>query len=306
MDKCKILGLALALMTLEALAAKVERDPVTGTTSIPCGKDGVCNIGACNTDPDCPANTPPSSGTSYPTETVTTNCGGSVEVLGSETPLGQAAADMARRYPDFNTTQKAKDPSYFDAHPSGVLATGHAELGGFGVTMIQGNWPKPVGNATSKLGNPTLLFFQKTDKKQDYWNIIGMGYTFEFATENMSPPTKLAEIPAHEWWIHEAGYHHSPGDGGFTCAKNDDLKNKVFNAGKRIDSAGCEGIAKGDLKTREFKLDSKHGRYWTVHVWIDPSTRRPTLQKTDPWCRQSKDALSVPRCAFFQRNGSCP
>jgi hypothetical protein len=244
------------------------------------------------------------SGTSLPTDEVETKCGGRLVVKAGDSPLGVAAVNVAKRYPNFNKAQKAKDPSYFDAHPSGALATGHGELRGFGVTMIQGKWPKAVDNASGRLGDPTLLFFQKVGKHQDDWKIIGMGYTFKFNQYSERPPTSIAAFPAEDWWIHEAGYHHSPGDGGFTCADNDDLKNEARNAGKSVDQAGCIGIDDGDLKTREFHADKKHGRFWTVHVWFEPNTQRPVVAKTDPWCRQSKDALAVPACAFF-RQGSC-
>ena len=61
----------LARATAMHLAALQELDPDTGTTSVPCGADGICNIGACSNDPDCPAlpndlpesSTPPQSST---------------------------------------------------------------------------------------------------------------------------------------------------------------------------------------------------------------------------------------------------
>jgi hypothetical protein len=287
------------------LAAISELDQETGTTSVPCGNDGKCNIAACKKDPDCPVGMPSDNSNEYPTETVATSCGGTLEVNGSDTPLGKAAVDVANRYSDFNKAQKAKNPSYFDSHPSGVFATGHAELSGYGVTMIQGKWPKPLENASGNLSDPSLLFFEKNDGKQNTWQIIGMGYTFKIASDNMAKPSKIDDIPVAQWLIHEAGYHHSPGDGGFTCADNDDLKNSAYKAGKRVDTAGCFGIEKDDLKTKEFKADSKHGRFWTVHIWFEPKTLRPTISKTDPWCRQSKSALRVPSCAFYQRTGTC-
>jgi hypothetical protein len=241
-----------------------------------------------------------------PTQEVETKCGGRLVVKDKYTPLGAAALDVAKRYPNFNKAQKAKEPSYFDAHPSGALATSHGELQGFGVTMVQGKWPKAVDNASGRLKDPTLLFFQKTGKSQDDWKIIGMGYTFKFNKDNERPPTNIAAFTEDEWWIHEAGYHRSPGDGGFTCASNDDLKNEARDAGKSIDEAGCFGINNDDLKTREFHADKKHGRYWTVHVWFEPKTQRTVVAKTDPWCRQSDEALSVPKCAFFRQGGCRP
>jgi hypothetical protein len=219
------------------------------------------------------------------------------------TALEDAALAVAKKYPNFNAAQKAKNPSYFDAHPCGALATGHAELQGYGVTMIQGKWPKAVENASGDLECPTLLFFQKLKGDQDCWKIIGMGYTRQYASKKTQrPPDDFEGIAASDWWIHEAGYHHSPGDGGFTCATDDDLKKSARDAGKRIDRAGLCGIAEEDLKTREFRLDKKHGRYWTVHVWFEPGTGLPRIALTDPWKRQSGKAVCVPARAFFKQD----
>jgi len=277
----------------------------------PCGADGKCNVGACANDPDCPAGLKdadpgdaPLPALALPGASVTTPCGGRLTVLAGDSTLGAAALDVARRYPHFNAAQKAKDPEYFDAHPSGALATGHAELKGFGVTTIQGKWPKAVDNASGSLDDPTLLFFEKSGRKQDNWEIIGFGYTYEFDRDGERPPTAIGEFSAGQWLIHEAGYHRSPGDGGFTCADDHDLKKSVYKDGMRIDALGCNGIDKKDLKTREFKADKKHGRFWTIHVWLEPDTHRPVIAETDPWCRQGKDALKVPQCAFFKQ-GVC-
>lgn len=264
----------------------------------PCAADGICNIGACKSDPDCPAVTKVAPAP-LPTAIVDTTCGGKVIVQATDSALGIAAARVAARTPNFNVAQKVKNPAYFDAHPSGALATGHAELKGYGVTMIQGNFPKAVENASGDLDDPTLLFFKKSGGNQDNWGLIGMGYSFELNKDNQPFPTKVSAIQGSIWWIHEAGYHRSPGDGGFTCAVPADVK-----LGPSPDAAGCNGIASENLKTREFNFDKKHGRYWTSHVWFEPGTLRPTITLTDPWCRQSAAALAVPACAFFKR-GEC-
>jgi hypothetical protein len=264
----------------------------------PCAADGICNIGACKSDPDCPAVTKVAPAP-LPTAIVDTTCGGKVIVQATDSALGIAAAKVAARTPNFNVAQKVKNPAFFDAHPSGALATGHAELKGYWVTMIQGNFPKTVANASGDLDDPTLLFFRKSGSNQDNWGLIGMGYSFELTEDNEPFPTKVSAIQGSIWWIHEAGYHRSPGDGGFTCAVPADVK-----LGPSPDPAGCNGIASGNLKTREFHLDHKHGRYWTAHVWFEPGTLRPTIALTDPWCRQSSAALAVPACAFFKR-GTC-
>ena len=78
-----------------------------------------------------------------------------------------------------------------------------------------------------------------------------------------------------------------------------------MDKGRCIDPAGCRAIKKSDLKTHELHFDVKHGRYWAAHVWFEPGTLRPAFAKTDPWCRQSSQALDVPPNAFRWR-GSCP
>lgn len=297
-------GLVLWLQPARADQAGTLLAAVAGLEQ-PCAADGICNIAVCDRDPDCPPlpTAPPSS--PIPRERVTTSCGGELWVEATDSPVAVAAGGVRTRYATLNIAQKAKDPSYFDAHPSGVAATGHGELAGFGVTMVQGKRSEPVDNASGRMDDPTLLFFEKDGNDQDDWQIIGMGYSFMLERDGENRPISMPSIPASEWLIHEAGYHHSPGNGGFTCATNDDLKKSAFEAGKRIDSAGCKGIVQSDLRTREFHADKKHGRYWAVHVWFDPSTRRPAFAKTDPWCRQSSQALNVAACAFFSR-GDCP
>ena len=209
----------------------------------PCGDDGILNCRACTTDPDCPERgravpTPPPS-TTLPTAIVDSTCAGKIAVFGSDTPFGLAARQVAARYPNFKTARKAKDPSYIDSHPSGMLATGHAELKGYGVTMIQGTRADVIENVSGALADPGELFFQKVGGDEDDWGIIGMGYSFQHDRDDEFGPTQIAGVDPGIWWLHEAGYHRSPGDGGFICAANDDLKGKVFDAGKRIDPEGC-------------------------------------------------------------------
>jgi hypothetical protein len=122
-----------------------------------------------------------------------------------------------------------------------------------------------------------------------------MGYTFKFDTNNERPPTNIPEIDADQWWIHQAGYHLAPGDGGFTCASNDDLKRGAFKAGKRIDQTGCFAIDKEDLDARELHVDQKHGRSWAMHIWFEPNTLRPTVTKAGPYS-------SGPRSHIFIRD----
>lgn len=303
-------GYSASLRDSFVVAALDDPDP---TDPPPCGADCKCNFGACNDDPDCPE-LPPHCHLDdgpqpvvHPSADVHTPCGGTVHVRASDGVLGRAAAQVASEYPNFNSAQKAKDPHFFDAHPSGAFAQKHTELAGFGVTMVQGKWPSPVDNASGSLSDPTLLFYQKSGSNQEGWEIIGMGYFFEFESDNERPPANFPAIDAKHWWIHDAGYHNVPGDGNFRCASNDDLTNKAYDTGKRIDAKGCHGIEKSDLKTREIvlgKADQKHGRIWTVHVWFEPGKSRPTVKKTDPWCRQDQNALVMPACTFFKQ-GQC-
>jgi hypothetical protein len=231
-----------APVQVSALDGKDQQPP-------PCGKDGILNCGGCANDPDCPQKPPPS--TTFPTAIVDPPCAGKIAVFGSDNPFAVAARAVASRYPDFKAARKASNPSFIDAHPSGMLATGHGELKGYGVTMIQGTRPDVVENASGDLADPSLLFFEKTSLSEISWDIIGMGYSYQHDRDNDSGPTLIAGVSPGSWWLHEAGYHHSPGDGGFTCATNDDLRNSAFDAGKRIDANGCKGIDREDLKTRE-------------------------------------------------------
>lgn len=295
------LGLILSTISLSQ-AALVEIDPVTGNTGPACGADGKCNPGACNNDPDCPklpSDLPPPP--PRPAESVQSSCGGTVALEADDSTLALAADAVRARFPNFNAAEKSKNPKYFDSHPTGPIGTGHGELKGYGVTMIQGTRSNPVLNASGKLDDPTELFFHKDGSNQDNWEIIGMGYAFSYERNGEATPT-LSGIPSEAWLIHEAGYHHSPGDGRFTCATDDDLKQSAIDAGKKIDRDGCLGISKDDLKNKLTRAE--HGRIWTVHIWFDPHTKRPTITTTDPWCRQSSKAIAVPSRAFFKQ-GSC-
>ncbi len=131
--------------------------------------------------------------------------------------------------------------------------------------------------------------------------LIGMGYSFEITKDGQDPPATMPDVPSDGCFIHEAGYHHSPGDGGFTCACNDDLKGDMPASGLIPLVARRSAIP---MSRHANSMSTKHGCYWATHVWFEPTTLRPTFAKTDPWCRQAKDALTVPACAFFTR-GNC-
>ena len=230
------LGLTLSTASLPQ-AGLVKIDPVTGNTGPACGVDGKCNPGVCNNDPDCPKlpdDLPPP--TLRPAEDVPSSCGGTVRLEADDSALAVAAKTVRTRFPNLNAAQKSKNPKYFDSHPTGPLGTGHGELKGYGVTMIQGTRSNQVLNASGELTDPTELFFHKDGSNQDNWEIIGMGYAFSYERNGEATPV-LSGIPSDAWLIHEAGYHHSPGDGRFTCATDDDLKQSAIDAGKKISSA---------------------------------------------------------------------
>jgi hypothetical protein len=236
---------------------------------------------------------------------VTTSCGGTQRARAVSSNLGVAAASVIAAFP---TAAAAADvlasPSYMGAHPTNGLG-GQAELEGFGVTFIQEDgFLNPLENASGALDDPNLLFFQKVGTNKANWPIIGMGYSFEF--DPCSRPI-MENIHQCNFLVHEAGYHDSPGTGGFECATNSDLKSSAISAGKSIDSDKCIAIEDLELKDYPFNLDVRHGRIWTVHVWFEPGTKRPIIAETDPFCRQSSSALEVDcgSADAFSEQGDC-
>jgi hypothetical protein len=263
--------------------------------------NGECVESCEGVDIDC-ISLPPADGP--PGEQISTPCGGSIFVR-RDGVLNKAATSVKARFSTARLALKSKDPKFFDPHTTGL---GHAELKGFGVTLIQRDGgigiPQPLENASGDLDDPNLLFFQKKSGSESNWPIIGMGYSFTFAP---CEPPKLDSISSVHFWVHEAGWHHSPGDGNFECATTSDLKQSALDDGKRLDAAGCFAVEKSDLREHEF--DAEHQRIWTVHVWFDPETGRPAVKGTDPWCRQSTSALEV-ECAdglddAFFKQGDC-
>jgi len=242
----------------------------------------------------------------YENNTVETSCGGTLRVYSESNEYGIAAASVKQRYPNFAAGQAATNPRFVDAHQTGNPFNPHAELAGFGVTMIQiedglNLIPVPVENASGVLNEPSLLFFEKGDvADQENWNIIGMGYTFDFDPD--VHPTLLAETNLR-FDVHEAGYHHTPGDGGFTCATDDNLTAAARDNGLSIDDDACIGISDDDLSLSLNGL-VRHGRYWTVHLWFEPNTNRLVRANTDPWCRQAANAVAV-TCDAFKTQRSC-
>ena len=222
-------------------------------------------------------------------------------IHGEGSELAEAAAAIQEKYPNMREAQKATDPKFIDSHVKN-FGTGHAELKGYGVTMIahNGSGPKPSTDKLAfwndELDEPTELFYEKggaLNKKK--WKIIGMGYGKDFTSS--TPPVLAADGQEYEFLVHEAGYHKL-GDGGFECAENEDIKNKAWDDGVRIDAEGFNIVTRDNLKPRK-RFGVRHGRIWTLHVWFEPDTGLPLVAPTDPWERQSFNALSVPSCAFY-------
>ncbi|MFL5353655.1 hypothetical protein [Archangium sp.] len=265
--------------------------------------NGECDEDCDGVDTDCISL--PSVDNPLPGEKISTPCGGSIFVRTKEGALGKAGTGVRARFSNARAALDSKEPKFFDAHTTGVA---HAELEGFGVTLIQRDGgfltPQPLENASGDLDDPNLLFFQKKPGPESGWPIIGMGYSFTFKP---CDAPELDSISSVHFWVHEAGWHHAPGDGNFECATTSDLKQSALDEGKRLDGAGCVAIEKSDLREHEF--DAEHERIWTVHVWFEPGTGRPAVKRTDPWCRQSTSALRV-ECAngvddAFFKQGDC-
>jgi len=216
--------------------------------------------------------------------------------------LGLAALAVTNRFPFLKDAQRSKDPKFIDSHVKNY-GTGHAELAGYGITMIAHHGHKPVpafdkiNYWRGELDQPTELFFQKgRNNRESEWNIIGMGYGLVFDPDN--PPFLEADGQRYPFLVHEAGYHRL-GDGGFDCADNGDLKTASWNAGLRIDAAGRNNITRDDIKSRSSTRKKRHGRLWTIHVWFSPDSGLPVVRNTDPWNRQASGALKVDDCAFY-------
>lgn len=225
----------------------------------------------------------------------------------TEKALQNAIDDVKDRYPNLKAANQSKNPKFIDSHPKG-FATGHAELDGFGVTMVAHNGTEPKVNfdkilnaddapLNSSAWNPNLLFFEKGKTgKTKQWEIIGMGYSLAF--DPTDQPFITVFGTRHDFDVHEAGYHNIV-DGGFKCAEDKNLKKKAKNAGKTVDSQGRHNITRDDLKNRVNTV--KHGRIWSIHIWFDPDGSGWSVGTTDPWGRQDSKAKSVPSCAFYQQ-----
>jgi hypothetical protein len=148
--------------------------------------------------------------------------------------------------------------------------------------------------ASGVLSQPSLLFFDMTDRNWREWELVGFGYHADY--EPCTAP-QLGCLPRKVWFVHEAGYHNVV-NGSMVLATDDDLIDSSLAAS--IDEAGCEDIGHHDLSTRP--LTVAHGRAWDLHVWLDPEGGLPQIDKYDPWTRW-KDAprrLELAEEAFFK------
>jgi hypothetical protein len=233
-----------------------------------------------------------------------TSCGGTLRARSVSSNLGLAAASVIAKFPNAAAAASiSASPQYMGAHPTNLVG-GQAELEGFGVTFVQEDgFMVPLENASGELDEPNLLFFKKVGTNKANWPIIGMGYSFDY---DPCVRPKIDNIHPCNFWVHEAGYHDSPGTGEFECATTSNLTNNAISAGKTIDANICSEIEDTDLKDYPLNLDVRHGRMWDLHVWFEPDTNRPIIAKTDPYCRQSSDAIPVD-CAgeAFPSQGDC-
>ena len=228
--------------------------------------------------------------------------------------IGVAAAGIQERYPDMKAARKSKYPKFIDSHPAG---SGHAELEGFGVTMVKHDGGAVPGAddilySSGRVNDPTLLFFDKGKAgKYEEWEIIGMGYSMIYRPDDRpvlltqavidpANPTVVPPgdpIPGHvyRFLMHEAGYHNLT-NGQFIKATDNDLKKKAKDAGKTIDPLGASIIDHDDLKAGSLTT-KRHGRVWTLHVWFEPGTGLPVFAEADPWNR-SPGGITIPSSAF--------
>ncbi|GAB4125068.1 MAG: hypothetical protein KKC01_09920 [Gammaproteobacteria bacterium] len=233
----------------------------------------------------------------------------------SDSPFGEAASTIQQRFPNMKEARKSDSPKFIDSHPAGV---NHAELKGFGVTMVAHNGglipgADDIEYSSARVDDPNLLFFDKgRSGKYKEWEIIGMGYSMPYRPQDrpvlltrtqldpLNPFTLLPSDPlpgvVHRFLVHEAGYHNLL-NGEFIHATDNDLTNAAINAGKSIYPLGEHIIDHDDMKSGGANK-KRHGRMWTLHVWFQPGTGRPVVAETDPWYR-SVNGLTVPDVAFY-------
>jgi hypothetical protein len=215
--------------------------------------------------------------------------------------LVESAIDIRARFPTWRDAKQGTSISgsqYKEAHTE-------KEIAGFGVTLVTMTGIANVQDWTGNLNDPSLLFFEKDPNlNKNDWPLIGFGYHHEWEDSAPSMGTCTRPTPdcdgsnafKKNFIIHEAGYHNN----GFEPATNSNVKSGHGS----IDAAGCNLIDKDDIKTRVFM--AKHGRAWTMHVFLHPETRAPIITTVDPWSRDGGNGwqYTVASNTFYEQ-GSC-
>jgi len=211
--------------------------------------------------------------------------------------LIEAAHDIAARYPDVRTAKSARSLSGFDYRE----AHANKELEGAGYTLVTMTGIATVRDWTGNLNDPSLLFFEKTSAASGDWQLIGFGYHMEWDDDDamggcVRPTASCLNADEFEaqFLVHEAGYHVN----GFTVARQQDLRRGT------LDAEGCNLIDHNDLQDTLWaigEIGAKHGRAWTMHVWLSPETNHPFATAADPWNRDGGDGwqYSIPDNTFY-------
>ncbi|WP_428263361.1 hypothetical protein [Haliangium sp.] len=218
--------------------------------------------------------------------------------------LIEAAHDIASRYPNWGAAHHdivdSSDKIWF--HP----AHQKKEIEGFGVTLVTMHYTVVLGvkipspndaHWHGDLNEPTLLFFEKQDGVDtDDWPLIGFGYHVDWSDDEgmggcVRPEADCttSDTFVNNFIVHEAGYHIE----GFKPVDDDDLKSGRGS----VDADYCNVIDKNDVKDPDGicvgceaeGVGGKHGRAWTMHVWVHPSWKYPLISATDPWNRDDGD-----------------
>jgi|GEM_PF-1540147 len=219
--------------------------------------------------------------------------------------LHDALLDIHEQWPTYGAAKASTSPYWVEAHSLG-------ELEGVGLTLVAmqepPSWDNPLPDIRESNGDllrPSLLFFDVREDEGCWFSVdedaplIGVGYHEHF--EPCDKPV-YTDMPDEAWYVHEAGYHHVPaGDGRFVTAANTDLIAPAV-----LDDEGCVEVHDEDLFPRVGQVG--HGRAWTSHLWFhEREDACPVASLSDPFARQSEDALAVPGDAFFlQGDCGCP
>ena len=243
-----------------------------------------------------------------------------VSDLSCATGIIEVAHDIAARYPTWgdahhDVIDSVDNVWYHPAHQK-------KELEGVGVTLVAMHYVdagvKVPGTEdahwTGDLNEPTLLFFEKVDAlNADDWPLIGFGYHVGWSDDEgmggcvrpVADCTTSDEL-VKSFLVHEAGYHID----GFDPVDDDDLK-----SGRGVvDANYCNVIDKDDVQDPDLicigcdaeGVGAKHGRAWTMHVWIHPTFKYPLITGDDPWARDNGNGWEYPvEARSFGAQGNC-